>query len=108
MMPKKESKTLNNHPSMNPHILAENRMQLSAEFSKYSGELAILIKEQADYFNLHRPEHKSDTSLKRSWEATDRGVRMTITKLKLAALKVEMSSIKTMIDVATEEARGLY
>lgn len=91
-----------------PHVLAEERMNLSEQYSKYSGELATLIKAEAEYYNLNRKDHKSDTSVQRAFDVTDEGVKVTIIKLKLKALEKQMAAIKTMIDVATEEARGLY
>ncbi len=92
----------------NPHELAEKRLRLSEEFSRYSGELALLNKVQAEHYNAHRAEFKSDTAVKRAFEVTTEGQKMTTLKLKLSALKIEMSAIKTMIDTLTEEARGLY
>lgn len=91
-----------------PHKLAEERFMLSEQFSKYSGELATLIKAEAEHYNLNRDKFKSDTAVKRAFEVTDEGVKITIIKLKLKSLQNKMSAIKTMIEVATEEARGLY
>ena len=92
----------------NPNQLAEERMNLSEQYSKYSGELATLIKAEAEFYNLHRPDYKSDTAVKRAFEVTPEGVKITIIKLKLKALQMQMSSIKTMLETLTEEARGLY
>ena len=93
---------------LNPHQLAEQRLELSEEFSRYSGEIAISLKLQAEYYNAHRAEFKSDTAVKRSFEVTVEGQRLTTLKLKLKALAVRMSAIKTMLECLTEEARGLY
>lgn len=93
---------------MNPHQLAEKRLKLSEEFSRYSGELAQLNKTQAEHYNAHRAKFKSDTAVKRAFEVTSDGQKMTTLKLKLQALKIELSAIKSMLDVLTEEARGLY
>ena len=92
----------------NPNQLAEERMTLSEEYSKYSGELAKLIKAEAEYYNLHRSEYKSDTAVKRAFEVTDDGVRITIIKLKLKSLQMQMSAIKTVLEVKTNEAHGIY
>lgn len=91
-----------------PHILAEERLNLSEEYSRYSGELAKLIKKQAEYYVEHRPEYKSDTAVERAFQNTQDGVTLTIVKLKLKSLEKQMSAIKTMLDTLTEEARGLY
>lgn len=45
-----------------PHQIAEDRMAMAEEYSRYSGEFAKLIKVQADYFVLNRESHKSDKS----------------------------------------------
>jgi hypothetical protein len=91
-----------------PHELAEERMGLSEQYSAYSGELAKLTRSEAEFYIANRKEYKSDTAVARAFEVTDDGVKMTTVKLKLKALEKQMSAIKTMIDVATEEARGLY
>ena len=91
-----------------PHVLAEERMELSQQYSLYSGELANLIKQQAEHYNLHRPEYKSDTACQRAFETTPEGVKLTVVKLKLKSLQMSMSAIKTMLETLTEEARGLY
>ena len=91
-----------------PHQLSEEQLQLSEEFSHYSGEYAQLNKTQAEHYNAHRPEFKSDTAVKRAFEVTDDGVRMTTLKLKLRALTMRMSSIKAHLKVLTEEAHGVY
>lgn len=92
----------------NPHQLAEEIMGLSHEFSMYSGEMAKLNKVRADYYMAHRAYFKSDTAVQRAFEVTDEGVKMATLKLKLSALKMQMSANKTMINVATEEAKGTY
>lgn len=83
-------------------------MELSEQYSKYSGVLADLIKAQAEYFNSHRGDFKSDTATDRAFEVTPDGVKLTVVKIKLKSLEKQMASIKTMIDVLTEEAKGLY
>ena len=50
----------------------------------------------------------SDTAVKRAFSLTDDGIKLGEVKLKLAALKVQMSAHKTMLETLTEEARGLY
>lgn len=92
----------------NPHELAEERLLLSEEYSRYAGELAEYIKKEAHFFGEHRQEYKSDNTCQKAFARTDDGARMTILKLKLKSIVQKMSGIKTMIEVLTEEARGLY
>ena len=91
-----------------PHVLAEEQFTLSEEYSRYSGILADLIKEEAKFYNENRPEKKSDTAVKRLWETTEKGVKKTIVELKLNSLSKTISSIKTLLEVLANEARGLY
>lgn len=91
-----------------PHALAEERYQMSVEYSAYSGELAKMIKTEAEFYVSRRAEFKSDTALQRNFDVSDDGVKMATLKLKIKALEKSMAALKTLIDVATEEARGLY
>lgn len=91
-----------------PHTYAAEIMTLSQEFSQYSGEYAKLNRTRAEFYASQRANFKSDTAVQRAFDVTDDGVKMTTLKLKLQALKIQMSANKTMISVATEEARGLY
>lgn len=94
--------------SKSPHALADELMELSQQYSLYSGELAKLTKAEGEHYERERPNHKSDTAVARAFQISQDGVRMTIVKLKLQSISKEMSAIKTMIEVATNEARGLY
>lgn len=91
-----------------PHELAEERMKMSEEFSAYSGILAKLKRKEAEYYVANRPTMNSDTAVKRAFSLTEDGIKLGEVKLKLAALKVQMSAHKTMLETLTEEARGLY
>lgn len=91
-----------------PHQLANDLLGLSEEYSTYSGELAKLTKVEGEYYKTERPSHKSDTSVARAFQTTDEGIKMTIIKLKLKSIEKQMSATKVFIEVATNEARGLY
>lgn len=92
----------------NPHELAEKRMVLSEQYSTYSGELAKMIRTEAQFYVAQRANFKSDTAVQRAFDISDDGIRMTTLKLKLKAIEKEMSAIKTMLETLTEEARGMY
>lgn len=91
-----------------PHQLADERYQMSVDYSTYSGELAKMIRTEAEYYVANRSKFKSDTAVQRAFDITDDGVKMAVLKLKIKALEKSMAAVKTLIDVATEEARGLY
>lgn len=92
----------------NPHELAEERMGMAEEYSRYSGMFAELIKKRAEHFKEERPNHKSDTACERAWERTPDGVQMTIIKLKLKAIERQMSASNTMLRLLENEAKSLY
>ncbi len=91
-----------------PHQLAEERMGMAEEYSRYSGEYAKLIKKQADYFNTNRENHKSDTATQRAFDATDDGVTMAVVKLKLKSIEKQLSASNTMLRLMENEAKSLY
>jgi len=94
--------------NLTPHEMAEKLITLSEEYSRYSGEYAQHIKLQADYFNTFRENHKSDTATQRAFDATEAGVKLVILKLKLKALEKQMSSLRTFLRLAENEAHGIY
>jgi len=91
-----------------PHVLADELMGLSEQYSKYSGELAKLTKVEGEYYKATRPHVKSDTAVLRQFQTTEEGIQMVIVKLKLKSLEKQMSATKVFIEVAGNEARGLY
>ena len=92
----------------NPHEISEARITLAEEYSRYSGELAKMIKIQADYFNANRDNHKSDKSTERAFEGTEEGVKMAVVKLKLKAIEKTMSAYNTHLRLLENEAKNLY
>ncbi len=91
-----------------PHQIAEDRMAMAEEYSRYSGEFAKLIKVQADYFVLNRESHKSDNSCQKSFDRTEDGVKMVVIKMKLKALEKQLSASNTMLRLLENEAKNLY
>ncbi len=91
-----------------PHQLAEERMKMAEEYSRYSGLFAEMIKFRAEHYKAHRPSCKSDTACERDWEMTEQGTQMTIIKLKLKALEKKMSASNTMLRLMENEAKNLY
>lgn len=90
-----------------PREVSERVMYLSEEYSKYAGELAILYKQQADYFNSNRVNHKSDTACQRAWDATPEGVLMKTLQLKLKANEKMIGAYKSHLRLLDTEARNL-
>lgn len=91
-----------------PHQLAEERMGMAEEYSRYSIDLALLVNLRAEHFKDVRETYKSDTACERAWERTPAGVQMTVIKLKLKAIEKQMSASNTMLRLMENEARALY
>lgn len=91
-----------------PHDLAEERLGLAEEYSRYSGLLAELIKKRAEHYKERRPNSKSDIAVEREWENTEVGVQMTIIKMKLKTIEKKLSATATMLRLMENEAKSLY
>lgn len=88
--------------------MAEDRITLAEQYSRFSGEYARHIKLQALYFNAHRSDHKSDTACQRAFDVTDDGVMMVTLKLKLRAIEKQLSATATMLRLLENESHNLY
>lgn len=91
-----------------PHALAEERVKMAEEYSRYSGMYADYNKKRAVHFRAERPNHKSDTATERAWEITPDGVNMMAIKMKLKALEKQMSASNTMLRLMENESKNLY
>jgi hypothetical protein len=92
----------------NPHQLAEARIGLSEEYSRYSGRYAEMVRARAQFFKDHRADHKSDTATQRAFELTDDGVVMEVLKMKLKSIEKTMSAYNTYLRLKENEAKNLY
>ena len=91
-----------------PRQLAEDRVNLSAEYATLSEELSDILTVKASRWAVYRadPDCKSDTAAEKRWDATSEGLREMQIRLKLKAFEKQMSAAKTMIDVMTAESRN--
>lgn len=76
-------------------------------YSKLTEEWAGYVKKQADYFHLHREEHKSDNACQKAFDRTEDGVQMQIVKAKLKSNEKQISSCKTALRLLDTEARNI-
>ena len=90
-----------------PNEYIDELESLTHQFSKLSEHWADLITYQAEYYNEHRKEHKSDTAVQRAFERTDKGIEMQVTKAKLKSKEKQMSTIKTALRLQDTQARNL-
>lgn len=91
-----------------PHEISDKLVELSEEYSRFSGEMARMIKTEAEYFNANRVNHKSDTAVMRAFAVTEEGVKLVVLRLKLRSLEKTMSALKTHLRMLEIEARGEY
>ncbi len=91
-----------------PHQLAEARISLAEEYSRYSGRYAEMVKSRAQFFKDHRAEYKSDTATQRAFELTEDGVVMAVLKMKLKSIEKTMSAYNTYLRLKENEAKNLY
>lgn len=91
-----------------PFQIAEERMGMAEEYSRYSGLFADLVKKRAEHYKVEREKHKSDTAVERAWERTEEGVQMTIIKLKLKTIEKKLSASNTMLRLLENQAKNLY
>ena len=91
-----------------PHQLADERIGLAEEYSRYSGILAELIKKRAEHYRDKRPNFKSDLAVEREWENTEVGTQMTIIKMKLKTIEKKLSATATMLRLLENESKNLY
>jgi hypothetical protein len=91
-----------------PHQLAEDRLQLAADYSAASEALErILSVKPATWQNL-RESTKSDKAADKLWEATALGIEEMQLRMKCKRIEKQMSAIKTMVDIYQGEARNNY
>lgn len=91
-----------------PHELANERIGMAEEYSRYSGLYAEMIKHRAEHYKVHRPNLKSDTAVQRDWEMSEQGVQMEIIKMKLKTIEKKLSATATMLRLLENESKGLY
>lgn len=93
---------------MNPHELAERRVELSAKYSQLTEEYKSILKIKALTWRAIRSLVTTDKAAEREWEASDDGIREMELRLDLKRLEKEMSGIRLALDVMTGEARNQY
>lgn len=91
-----------------PRELSEKLMQLSHDYSMYSGDFAKLVIKQAEFFNTNRPNYKSDNATQKAFDVTKEGVTMAVLKMKLKAVEKEMSALKTHLRLLENEAKNIF
>lgn len=93
---------------MNPHELAQRRVDLSAEYATDSARLGELKAFRAIRWLVLRKDCKTDKEADRTWEATSEGQEEMKLQYKTKGMEKEISALNTMLRVLDSEARNQY
>ena len=92
----------------NPGKLAEFRVVLSHKYGEATDRLEACENLFAQWWSEHREEYKSDAACERAFDKTEPGQERRHWDLQRKKIDRMSSSIKTLIEVKTGEARSLY
>ena len=91
-----------------PRDISEERLKIADQYSKLGQRKVELMYKRAEYYREHRPDHKSDASVERSWEMTEEGLELMVIKEKMKAKLTKMSALKSALEVANAENYNQY
>lgn len=63
---------------------------------------------RAEFYIKERDKYKSDAAVDRHWEMTPEGLEQMEIKYKMKSIEHRLSALRTMIDVANQEASNQY
>lgn len=93
---------------VSPHELADMRLEMSHLYGSIDEGLLNILKRKPATWNEMRKSFKSDTACERAWQQTPDGIREIELRHNLKTLEKMMSSVKTMLEVMSVEARNSY
>lgn len=88
------------------HWLAESRLELSSLYSYFSGQLEQILFCKPKVWLTIRENTKSDSSAEKQWQQTEDGQKETIYRYRLKRIEKMMSSMRTMIQILSDESRN--
>jgi hypothetical protein len=91
-----------------PRNIAERRLDLSAEYSRYSDLLEKILMDKPRIWMEMREQLKSDKQADRAWEGSELGLAETKYRLRLKAIEKKLSAARTYLEVLTGEANNQY
>lgn len=92
----------------NPHQLAERRHELSVLYARASEQLGTILSEKPREWLKIRQDTKSDKSADLEWDASEVGKEEIRLRYLLKGMEKEISGIKTLLDVLSNESRNQY
>ena len=90
----------------NPSRLAELRVVLSHKYGEATDRLEAAETLFAEWWSEHREDYKSDAACERAFDKTEIGQQRRHWDLQRKKIDRMSSSIKTLIEVKTAEARS--
>ena len=96
----------NGHYTANPHEAANDLAVLAGEYAYAIGQLEIILQRKPAIWNELRKNFKSDTACERAWQGTKDGLEEVSLRLREKALGRMISGLRTLVRIATEEARN--
>lgn len=96
----------------NPGALDDINLELVGWYANYSAKLIPLELAEAHFWETHKDikavKPKSDTFIRALWKITKEGQEMIAYERILKCIEKIMSSLRTSISRANNEARNLY
>ena len=91
-----------------PHVLADIRLELGAEYAFLSAQLEDILLEKAGAWISFREAAKSTVAADREWESSESGRRELSLKIRLKTVEKLMSAIKTKLEMSKVEGANYY
>lgn len=92
---------------MTPREYAKKRVQVTGLYSRDSESLEVILAQKPKIWLEMRKNAKTDSETNKLWEASEMGVEETLLKLRMKRYEKQLSSLKTMLDVLSQEARNI-
>lgn len=92
----------------NPLEITEYRLVQVDMYAQLAEQEVRLQRLYAEWWESHRPKHKSDASCNREWDRTKEGLDMMEIHVKMKVKLLRIGALKTLIESKGLEARNNY
>ena len=93
---------------MTPHQIADEREKLSAEYSRMSEQLMVVLEDKPFVWEELRKQVKSDTAAERSWEKTADGRSEMRLRMMMKSNQQRQSALSAILRVKENEAKNIW
>lgn len=93
---------------LTPREASDRKEILSGEYSNLSEKLLNIQKQRPKLWMDMYAELRKVNLTNRAWEASEMGIEESTLKTRMTAIKVQISAMNTIVNVAHDEARNLY